>query len=374
VTSTLKKILILEPYFGGSHKAFLQGLASTLSAEWTFLTLPARKWKMRMQLSAYWFADQIQKLCTTKREQFDVVLCSTFVDTAVLRSLLTSKPWWNPTTPIHIYFHENQFGYPNQIADPQIYQFTAINYNSAMAANSLGFNSNYNLQGFLGGISVYLKKASDMKLSGTVEEVRKKSCILFPGFDYSLIDKTRKNRPASNGPPVIVWNHRWEHDKGPEIFFAALDQIRKEKIPFKLIVLGQSFDKRPECFERAKERLKDNILHFGYVKSRREYVRLLCQGDIVVSTAQHEFFGISIIEAVRAGCYPVLPDRLSYTELFDSSYRYKDQQFSRHLSQLLRYPQKMDYITSNRLTDRFKWSELKNSYDKWFSLSGDRIE
>jgi len=365
VTSAPKKILILEPYFGGSHKAFLQGLASTLSAECTFLTLPARKWKMRMQLSAYWFVDQIQDLCTTKKKHFDVVLCSTFVDTAVLRSLLTSKPWWDPSTPIHIYFHENQFGYPNQITDPQIYQFTSINFNSAMAADSLGFNSNYNLNSFLGGISVYLQKVSDMKLTGAEDVVKEKSRILFPGLDFSVIDQIRENRGASNSPPVIVWNHRWEHDKGPDIFFAALYQIQKEKIPFKLIVLGQSFDNRPDCFVQAKERLKENILHFGYVESRREYVRLLCQGDIVVSTANHEFFGIAIIEAVRAGCYPVLPDRLSYKELFDSSYRYQDQQFGRHLTKLLKYPQKMDLTTSNRLTDRFKWSALEKSYTQW---------
>lgn len=365
MTSIPKNILILEPYFGGSHKVFLQGLSSTLSAKCTFLTLPARKWKMRMQLSAYWFVEQIQDLCTTKGEYFDVVLCSTFVDTAVLRSLLTSKPWWNPTIPIHIYFHENQFGYPNQIGDPQIYQFTAINFNSSMAADSLGFNSNYNLQSFLNGISGYLKKASDMNLSEAVEEVREKSRILFPGLDFSLIDQMRIKRVPSNGPPVIVWNHRWEHDKGPEVFFKALYQLQKENIPFKLIVLGQSFDKRPDCFDQAKERLKDNILHFGYVESKREYVHLLCQGDIVVSTANHEFFGISIIEAVRAGCYPVLPDRISYKELYDSGYRYKDHQFCRHLSQLLKYPKKMDYTTSNRLTDRFKWSALKNSYTQW---------
>jgi len=35
----------------------------------------------------------------------------------------------------------------------------------------------------------------------------------------------------------------------------------------------------------------------------------------VVSTAVQENFGISVVEAVRFGCFPVLPRRLSYPEL-----------------------------------------------------------
>ena len=62
-------------------------------------------------------------------------------------------------------------------------------------------------------------------------------------------------------------------------------------------------------------RLADAIEHWGYVASRAEYLRLLAASDLVISTADHEFFGISVLEAIAAGAFPLLPNRLSYPEL-----------------------------------------------------------
>lgn len=44
-----------------------------------------------------------------------------------------------------------------------------------------------------------------------------------------------------------------------------------------------------------------------------EYVALLQQADLVISTADHEFFGISILEAVAARAFPAFarPPELS---------------------------------------------------------------
>ncbi|MBU4034517.1 MAG: glycosyltransferase, partial [Proteobacteria bacterium] len=165
--------------------------------------------------------------------------------------------------------------------------------------------------------------------------------------------------------PVLVWNHRWEHDKNPELFFETLYALSEQGVSFGLIVLGESFKSRPKVFAQAQERLADRIVHFGYAEDYREYCRLLCQGDIVVSTANHEFYGMAVLEAVRSGCRPVVPDRLSYRELFAPAFRYEDAGFARQLRSALG-AERLKQHEAHTLTGRFSWPELAGSYRQWF--------
>jgi glycosyltransferase involved in cell wall biosynthesis len=59
---------------------------------------------------------------------------------------------------------------------------------------------------------------------------------------------------------------------------------------------------------------------FGYVASRNDYIKWLKRGTIVVSTAIQENFGMSVIEAVIMGCFPLLPNRLSYPEIIPEEF------------------------------------------------------
>ncbi|CAK8723655.1 Glycosyltransferase involved in cell wall bisynthesis [Candidatus Electrothrix aarhusensis] len=370
--NTSQHILLLEPYYGGSHKAFLIGLQQQLNGyHFTLLSLPARKWKMRMQLAAPWFAERIVEMIAQNNNQgknFDGILTSTFLDVAVLRSLLAAQGIY---LPLAIYFHENQFSYPGQTHDPGMLQFASINFNSALCADRLAFNSCYNLETFLDGICFYLKKSADMELCHLEEQIRKKSVILYPGIDFRQIDVQSEGIPAGEGKnnePVIVWNHRWEHDKDPETFFLTLFELALE-YPFQVIVLGQHFHHQPEIFAQAKSVLGNRLIHFGYVESRKEYARLLRQGDFIVSTARHEFFGISVLEGIRAGCRPVVPDRLSYRELFPKEYRYSQGKLGEHLHSLFASPRPVTNGEVRRLTEPYSWLMLGERYQKWLQFT-----
>jgi len=362
VPTSEHRLLMIEPYWGGSHRAFLEGLRRRLEIACTLLTLPPRKWKMRMQLAAFWAAERIEKMAA-RGEVFDAALCSTFLDLSTLRAQLCRR---GIHLPLAVYFHENQFSYPGQVDDPSRYQFTAINFASAMAADSLAFNSRYNLETFLAGVRQYLKKAADMDLTHLAEAVAAKSRVLYPGIDFSAIDAAPAS-PKEAGVPVIVWNHRWEHDKDPKTFFGSLFAISDAGADFGLIVLGEQFASCPEIFATARERLSHHVLHFGYEPSRHAYACQLKRGDIVVSTARQEFFGMAVLEAVRAGCRPLVPDSLAYREIYPPYCRYKQGTLTAHLKILLENNSTFHETAYRELTDRFSWPAIIPDYHRWLT-------
>jgi len=95
----------------------------------------------------------------------------------------------------------------------------------------------------------------------------------------------------------------------------ALYALADEGLPFRVALAGESFRVQPVEFEEARARLGARLVHYGYAESEGKYARLLQRAAIVLSTAIHEFFGVSIVEAIYCGCLPVLPNRLSYPEL-----------------------------------------------------------
>lgn len=363
-----KKILLLEPYYGGSHRFFLDGLTAHLPGSVTLLSLPARKWKMRMQLSAPWFASQVKDLPLHERS-FDAVLASTFTDLAVFRALTAGLPGWQPSCRFLAYFHENQFHYPGRLSKTTNHQFTAINFTTALAADGVAFNSLHNRQSFFRHSRYYVGKAADIDLSRELTALEAKSRVLYPGIAFDEIDALAAAGVQCGEPPLIIWNHRWEHDKNPEEFFAVLTALHRNGIDFRCGVLGQRFRTVPSCFEQAHREFGRRFVHFGYLPERKGYLELLARGDIVVSTAHHEFFGLAVIEAVRAGCLPVLPNRLSYPELFTDRYLYPDGGLYEHLKAALSAKRRLGAAEGRALTERFSWSSLAGRYRAW--IDGD---
>jgi glycosyltransferase involved in cell wall biosynthesis len=148
--------------------------------------------------------------------------------------------------------------------------------------------------------------------------VQDKSAVLPVGIDLQRLgDESVQER--SGGPPVILWNQRWEYDKAPRVFFQVLDALVEDGIEFRVVITGRSHRQSAPEFQAARERLGGRVVHFGYA-ANEAYPALLRRSDVVVSTAIHEFFGIAILEAIYSGCCPVLPDRLSYPELIPKSH------------------------------------------------------
>jgi len=348
-------VLVIEPYYGGSHKFFLDGL-KRLPFEFVYMTLPAYKWKWRMRLSAPYFATELRKV----NRRFDRILCSSFVDVATFRGL---APRWVRDVPLLTYYHENQFAYPARVGRERDVHFALTNMTTALASDSLAFNSEYNLLSFLKGLSDLLKISDDLRLERPVETIRKKSKIIPPGIDFSAIDSA--DNDTDGDAPVVLWNHRWEHDKNPVPFFNALFDLDREGLDFGILLLGESFRGCPPIFREAKDRLSDRIICEGYVEDRDEYARMLRKGSIAVSTAIHEFFGIAMIESTRAGCIPLLPSRLSYPELFPAEFLYEERDLLERLRMEIVRRKRLSAERARELTERFSWEALADDYAAW---------
>ncbi len=150
------------------------------------------------------------------------------------------------------------------------------------------------------------------------QSLKSKSVVVPVPLEQSQFVKNKTKRDKF----TIVWNHRWEHDKWPESFFAALRELKKRKLPFQIHVLGQQFKNNPQIFERAKQEFAEQVISWGMIVDVNQYRQILRASHVVVSTALHDFQGLSILEAVANGAVPVVPDRLAYIELFDKTFRY----------------------------------------------------
>ncbi len=300
------RILAMEPYYGGSHRAFLDGWSARSRHEWTLLTLPAHHWKWRMRHAAVTFAERLAALPAADRRR-DVLWCSDMLDLPALLALARGNLG---DIPAVAYFHENQLTYPDPHADERDVHFGVTNFMTALAADEAWFNTAWHRDSFLAAVEALLTGMPDFPLSDAVARAAGRCRVLPPG-----VEDFPPRGPRAPGPARLLWAARWEHDKNPEAFFEALERLVACGIDFRVSVIGEQFRDAPEVFERTRKRLAGRIDRWGYQPTRETYREALREADVIVSTAMHEFFGISVVEAVAAGAYPVLPRRLAYPEV-----------------------------------------------------------
>lgn len=364
---SLMRIVLLEAFFTGSHQKWALGLQLHSRHQIEIISLPGRFWKWRMHGAAISLANRVNQLKYTP----DLLLTTDMMDSALFKSLL--KPTFG-NIPLAVYFHENQITYPWSSTDRDIQHgrdrhYGFINYTSALVADRAFFNSTYHREAFLQALPKFLKAFPDHRNMETIEQIRRKSKVLYLGLELSAMDSVLPEN-TENQDPVILWNHRWEYDKNPELFFETLYALADAQVPFKLVVLGENTSHRPTIFDEARQKLADRILHWGYVDSYEEYVRLLETADCLPVTSNQDYFGISVVEAVYAGCMPLLPQRLTYPELFpkeqflDLFYQDQDELLTKLKSYLSSHPKKRLSDTLKVHLQKFDWKDQIRQYDE----------
>eukprot|EP00092_Neocalanus_flemingeri_P003618 GFUD01003882.1.p1 GENE.GFUD01003882.1~~GFUD01003882.1.p1 ORF type:complete len:363 (-),score=114.97 GFUD01003882.1:132-1220(-) len=310
-------LLIVEPFYGGSHRQLVDTLVSRLDpSTYLLVTLPAKKWHWRARCSALTISQAIPR-----DHQFTTLFTSSVLSLAELAGL---RPDLAKLRKI-IYFHENQLCYPVKTVKERDFQFGYNQVTSCLAADIVLFNSQYNLTTFLSHIPSFLSLQPDHRpnTKQICDQIKTISQVVY--FPLQLPPR-QEIRRTGDRPVHIVWPHRWEHDKDPDTFCRVVIKLHEENCDFDLSLLGEVFSEVPDIFQQVKVKLRDKIKVFGFVPSKQEYYDLLSTADVVVSTALHEFYGVSMLEAVWLGCYPLVPNRLVYPEIYPVECQYNTEQ------------------------------------------------
>ncbi|MFA7555417.1 MAG: DUF3524 domain-containing protein [Spongiibacteraceae bacterium] len=311
------KVLVLSAYDAASHQHWYRTLMEAFPEfDWTLLSLPARyfSWRVRGN-SLSWAFNQRELL----EQSYDLVVATSMVDLSALRGFVPKLG----LIPSLVYFHENQFVYPDSGKQFPSVEPKILSLYTALAADRVAFNSCYNRDTFLLGAQQLLARLPDQVPMGLLDQLTAVSEVLpVPVADHCFL----ATQPSKFGPLQLLWNHRWEYDKAPERLFAAIKRVLESGVDIKLHVVGQQFRQMPAVFEKMRAFLELNypavLLHYGYIEESSQYRQILTEADVVISTALHDFQGLAVLEAVAAGCQPLLPNRLCYSEWFGPEYLY----------------------------------------------------
>jgi len=367
-------ILAVEPYYNGSHKAFLKGLKENSRHTLYPVKLDYRRWKWRMHGDSVKLAEMSAEI----KEDIDMLLVSSMTNLPAFLALTNPR---FAHTPKVMMMHENQLTQPMPEGEERDLTYCYINYLSMLSADKLIFTTRFHLNDLIDSLPEFLDNFPGDKHYNTVEKIQEKSMVMNPGLDLSVFDEQPDTR-QSNRRPVIVWNQRWQFDRNPSMFFKVLNRLNDIDLEFDLILAGDTQHRKPEEFEKAWKRFGDQITHFGYVENVENYSKLLHSGDIVVSTATHEFFCVAIMEAIYCGCHPLVPNRLHYPEIIPDHlhqpllhspvlYETEDDLFH-YLKDLLTGETKpLPKASLQNINKHLDWSRMIDRYDSLFDKLRD---
>ena len=195
-------------------------------------------------------------------------------------------------------------------------------------ADIIAFNSQYNRSTFVQGAKALLEKLPDRLSPDLLEKIGESEVLPVP-LEKLPIEAAKTAGYGASKSLEVVWNHRWEYDKGPQLLLRVAEAISQQQLPIRLHVVGQQFRSSPAEFETLAPLLQQHAAalgldrgSFGFIENRTNYLELLRRCDVVLSTALHDFQGLAIQEATALGCTPLVPEALVYPEYVGSEFRY----------------------------------------------------
>lgn len=325
------------------------------------VTLPGSFWRWRLEGGFVTLAERVADLASRVGRP-DVILATSMVDVAGLRGVLSDLG----TVPTALYLHENQVTYP-QTGRTRVEQAHGlVTWTSLVAADAVAFNSEFHRSSLLAALPGFLGSFPDESQAHLIARVAARSVVLPVGCDLAGITAGPKT-----DPPLVLWNHRWDDDKDPAGFLGLIAAAAGRGARFAVALAGERFVDQRSRLDHLVAPIADRVVVDGHL-TRDEYLAVLAASSVVVSAAHQEFFGVSVVEAIHAGAYPILPDRLVYRERIPSPlhdrclYRTADEAVDRIVAAVGDVGTRTETTSLLRgTTGRFDWREVAPAYDGW---------
>ncbi|KAG8432292.1 hypothetical protein GDO86_016800 [Hymenochirus boettgeri] len=312
-------ILLIEAFYGGSHKQLMDLIKEEVEG-CVLHCLPAKKWHWRARTAALYFMQAIPP-----NENYRVLFTSSVLNLAELAVL---RPDLGKLKKI-LYFHENQLIYPVQKSQERDFQYGYNQILSCLVADTVVFNSAFNMESFLSSIKRFLKKIPDHRPKNLEELIRPKCRVLY--FPITFPDISRflpKHKLHSREVPVsklVEGNHLSPSNKLENNFMEYNDPDYCQ---------GSS-NAEKTAVKPFKEPPVNPSLQ-GHVCEDTDH--MILNPSNTLGTARDDKRPLHIVwphrwlEAVHCGCYPLCPKSLVYPEIFPAEYLYSSpEQLSKKL-------------------------------------------
>lgn len=154
---------------------------------------------------------------------------------------------------------------------------------------------------------------------------------LFQNIDKSFVathfHKSLINKGLKTGCEYFKYYNKIKVTGFPYHF----DELDKYKIPYDqkedIVVFPHrlSKEKNPDFLRRIEPYIKGKVIFCQEEKlSKDEYHKLLAKSKIVFSASDQETWGLGTFEGLYLGCVPVIPIKLSYKEMYNTSFLYPE--------------------------------------------------
>ncbi|XP_016094263.1 glycosyltransferase-like domain-containing protein 1 isoform X2 [Sinocyclocheilus grahami] len=347
-------VLLLEAFYGGSHKQLVDLLKESVEDCVSF-TLPAKKWHWRARTSALYFMQAVPA-----SSSYRVLFTSSVLNLAELVAL---RPDLARLKKV-LYFHENQLVYPVRKSQERDFQYGYNQILSCMVADVVVFNSAFNMKSFLSSISTFMKTMPDHRPKDLDRLIRPKCRVLhfpirFPDVTRFLPAHKRLRhslRCDDIHAPATQSHVQTSAPSCPEL---TIDSEPPEKI---VNVAGPQQSLEPMSVTPCQETLQIQPMSRPCGDERGNLQPL------------HIVWPHRWLEAVHCGCYPLCPKALVYPEIVPATYLYSTpEQLCKRLQDFCKRPQLVRHHVTQVNLHTFSWDTLGDSFRSLLGADSDRM-